>query len=127
MFTVLIRFLLINVNLFRNIEFIFYIGGVASIFWGTVSALKQKRLKKLFIYSSIVQLGFILIALSSFSKDSIAAIYFFLIIYNFTAVLGWGILTAAYGFQKQILFFRKQKMFPVFLSSFINLFKTNKI
>jgi NADH-quinone oxidoreductase subunit N len=126
LFTVLIRFLLININLFKNIEFVFYVGGVASICWGTFCALKQKRLKKLFIYSSITQLGFILIALSSFSKDSIAAIYFFLIIYNFTAVLGWGILTATYGFQKQISFFKKYKMFPVFLSNFVNLFKTNK-
>lgn len=127
LFTVLIRFLLININLFKNIEFLFYLGGIASIFWGTFCALKQKRVKKLFIYSSITQLGFILIALSSFSKDSIAAIYFFLIIYNFTAVLGWGILTATYGFQKQVSFFKKHKMFPVFLSTFINLFKTNKI
>ena len=126
LFTVLIRFLLVNVNVFKNLEFLFYIGGIFSILWGTFCALKQKRVKKLFIYSSIAQLGFVLLALTTFSKDSIMSVFFFLIIYNLTAVLGWGFLTSTYGFQKQISFFKKNKNFPVFLSTYVNLFKTNK-
>jgi NADH-quinone oxidoreductase subunit N len=126
-FTALIRFLLANVNALKNVGFVFYIGAVISIVWGTFCALKQKRIKKLFIYSSITQLGFVLLALSFFSKNSIAVIFFFLIVYNLTSVLGWGILTSAYGFKKQIVFFQKGKHLPIFLSNFINLFKTNKV
>ena len=77
LFTVLIRFLLVNVNVFKNLEFLFYIGGIFSILWGTFCALKQKRVKKLFIYSSIAQLGFVLLALTTFSKDSIMSVFFF--------------------------------------------------
>lgn len=126
LFTLLIRFLLVNINILKNLEFLFYISGMLSIIWGTFCALKQKRIKKLFIYSSIAQLGFVLLALTSFSKDSIASIFFFLITYNITAALGWGSITSVYAFQKQISFYRK-KTFPIYLSNFTNLFKTNKI
>jgi NADH-quinone oxidoreductase subunit N len=125
LFTLLIRFLLVNINLLKNLEFLLYTSGLLSIIWGTYCALKQKRMKKLFIYSSIAQLGFVLIALTSFSKDSIMSVFFFIIIYNLTASLGWGALTSVYGFQKQISFFKKKKIFPAYLSNFINLVKTN--
>lgn len=126
LFTLLIRFLLVNINILKNLEILFYISGLLSIIWGTFCALKQKRIKKLFIYSSIAQLGFVIMALTSFSKDSIMSIFFFLIIYNITASLGWGSLTAVYGFKKQISFFKKKKfVLPTYLLNFINLFKTN--
>ncbi len=126
LFTFLIRFLLISVNINENINFIFYFTGLFSLVIGTFNALKQKRLKKLYIYSSIAQIGFLALALATFSKESISAIFFFLMIYNITGIIGWASLTYIYGFQKQITFFQKNKKFPIFLSDLINIFSKNK-
>ena len=91
-----------------------------------MQALKQKRLKKVFIYSSIAQLGYIIIALSIFSETSLTAIYFFLIVYNITSILSWGSLTSLYIFQKQFNFFKLNKVSPFFLSDLSNIFFNNK-
>lgn len=127
LFSLLIRFLSININILKNVEFLLYIGGVLSLSWGTFCALKQKRIKKLLIYSSIAQTGLIMLALATFSKDSITSVFLFLIIYNITAALGWGILTTTYGFQVKISVLKQQTALSVYFSSFNNLFKTNKL
>lgn len=125
-FTFLIRFLLINPFNIEYLEFLFYLTGSLSIIWGTINALKQKRLKKLFIFSSITQIGLLIIALATLSEDAIMSIYFFLIVYNITSVLSWGSLTSIYAFNKQIAFFKNNKKSSIFLSDLTNLFYTNK-
>lgn len=86
--TFLIRFLLVTPHILKDFEFMFYIVGTLSIICGTFYALRQTRVKKLFIYSSIVQLGFFIIALSTLSEETIQSLYFFFIVYNITATLG---------------------------------------
>jgi len=61
--------------------------GISSVFIGTFYALNQKRLKKLIIYSSIAQIGFIAIGLASNTLGGYSAIIFFLIIYLITSIL----------------------------------------
>ncbi len=126
LFTFLIRFLLVTFKNVNIIESIFCLLGGISIFWGTLYSLKQKRLKKLFIYSSIAQIGFLIIALATFSEFSLTSIYFFLIIYNLTSILSWGFLTSIYIFKKQSFFFNTYKKHPIFLSELSNLFLSNK-
>ena len=126
LFTFLIRFLLIFFLSIQNFDSFFFFLGLLSIIWGTLQSLKQKRLKKLIIYSSIAQIGFVLLALSIFSEDSLSSIFFFLIIYNFASILSWGFLTSAFIFKKHIYFFNIEKKYPLYLSDLINLFYLNK-
>lgn len=61
--------------------------GVLSAFVGTFYALSQNRLKKLIIYSSISQVGFLVAGLSTNSLGGFTAVLFFLIIYIVTSIL----------------------------------------
>jgi NADH:ubiquinone oxidoreductase subunit 2 (subunit N) len=58
-----------------------------SIFLGTFMALNQKRLKKLIIYSSISQTGFIVAALAMANIKAYFVLLFFIIIYLITSIL----------------------------------------
>lgn len=127
LFSVLVRFLQVNFSMLKTLEFVFFFIGALSVVWGTINALKQTRMKKLLIFSSIAQFGFVAGALAIFSKDALTAIYFFLIVYTLTAILGWGGYTSVFSFQQQVFLFQKIKMFPIFLSDFVGLFKTNKM
>jgi NADH:ubiquinone oxidoreductase subunit 2 (subunit N) len=69
------------------LEHILLFCGVLSAFVGTFFALSQKRLKKLIIYSSIAQTGFIIAGLSLGTVSSYSAVFFFLIIYLITSIL----------------------------------------
>lgn len=69
---------------------ILFLIGIFSVFFGILKGLKQKRLKKLYIYSSISQMGLCVCALADGSLESYAVMYFFLIVYLLTSILMWG-------------------------------------
>jgi NADH-ubiquinone oxidoreductase chain 2 len=60
------------------------ISSFLSLIIGSVLGLTQKRIKRLLAYSTISHLGFILLALSINSIESIQAFYFYLIQYSIT-------------------------------------------
>ena len=64
-----------------EVKFIFLIVGFCSVVFGIFFALKQKRLKRFFIYSSVAQVGFIIAALSIQDLTTYTYIYFFLMTY----------------------------------------------
>ena len=108
-------------------QYLFLIIGVFSIAWGTFLALKQKRIKRLFIYSSIAQVGFLVAALSTCTIDSIVSIYFFIFIYILTSILVWNFITQFYNSQQEINKRLNNILAPIFISSLANYFKINKI
>lgn len=55
--------------------------GVLSIIIGSVSAIYQKRVKRLFAYSTIAHTGFILLAFLACSLESAKALIFYVVIY----------------------------------------------
>ena len=110
-----------------NISFMLLICGISSVFIGTFYALNQKRLKKLIIYSSIAQIGFIAIGLASNTLGGYSAIIFFLIIYLITSILVWGHFSLFYSFQQKINTFFNKTSSPLFISSLTNLFNKNKL
>jgi len=65
---------------------------------GTIVGLTQSRIKRLFAYSTISHLGFILLALSINSIESIQAFIFYLIQYSISNLNGF-ILLVAMGFS----------------------------
>lgn len=113
--------------LFVPISDILLFFGILSAFVGTFFALNQKRVKRLIIYSSIAQTGFLVAGLSSNTIDGFTAVYFFLLIYLITSILIWGHFTAFYQFSARLSGFYVKEVSPLFLSSFSNLAKTNSL
>jgi len=126
-FSFFVKWVSIISDIFYDIKPIFILVGVCSVFIGTFFALKQKRVKRLVIYSSIAQVGFIVAALATNSVDGFSAIYFFLVIYLITSILVWSHISLFYSFQKKTNFFNGKSSTPLFLSSLSNLFKINPL
>lgn len=69
--------------------------GVLSLFVGNVLAVVQKNIKRLFAYSTISHVGFVLLALSVNSPDGNAAALFYMLTYSLMAVGGFGLVMLA--------------------------------
>jgi len=63
-----------------------------SIIIGSISAIYQKRLKRLFAYSTIAHTGFILLAFLCCSLDSSKSLIFYIIIYSCLTITTFSIL-----------------------------------
>jgi len=68
---------------------------LTSIFIGSISALYQKRIKRLFAFSTIAHTGFILLAILAISIDSSKALIFYIVTYAFLTVLLFSLLIFA--------------------------------
>ena len=126
-FSFFIKWVSVISDVFYDIKPLFILVGICSVFVGTFFALKQKRVKRLVIYSSIAQVGFLVAALSTNSVDGFSSIYFFLVIYIITSILVWNHLASFYSFQKKTNLFDKKISTPLFLSSLSNFFKVNPL
>jgi NADH-quinone oxidoreductase subunit N len=60
---------------------------------GSVVTLKQKRLKKLFAYSGINHVGYILLGASMFTLESVSSVFFYMFAYMLTGLCTWGIIS----------------------------------
>lgn len=126
-FSFLIRWVFSISNIFFLIKELFLVIGILSVIIGTFFSLKQKKIKKLIIYSSIAQIGFPIAALGSGSYSSYVFIYFFIITYMLTSILIWGNFTIMHNSQKNLNTFFNTNSISLFLSSFSNLFVANKV
>lgn len=127
LFTFFIRWLSIFLENYSLIEGYLFFSGLLSIIIGSFFALNQKRLKRLIIYSSIAQGGFLVAALAVNSLESISSIYFFLIIYLITSVLIWMQFSNLYVSQKRLNYFFETTQTPLYLSTLSNFFKSNTL
>ena len=91
---VLIRFFF-NLRGFDNDYFIISISGIAilSMFFGNLLAIRQKNIKRLLGYSSIANMGYLIIILLTGSNRGIQASIFYLISYFFTTIGAFGVIT----------------------------------
>ena len=127
-FSVLIRWLNTLSTLSPSLTPVILSSALFSSFFGVFLALKQKKLKKFLIFSSIGQLGLPLSLVSVLDYDSIVYCYFFLFIYMITSILVWGYFFVSL-FSSSIrnttsIDLSEQ---PLFLTSFTNFFKYNPI
>jgi NADH-quinone oxidoreductase subunit N len=111
----------------NNIKPLLFAFGIFSIFIGTVYAIIQKRLKRLIIYSSIAQTGFLISALSVNSTNGFLIVFFYLIIYIITSFLIWSNFSLFLNFKINSNLFEKKNLSPLLISSFINYFKFDKV
>jgi len=122
-----IKWLLILGTSFSSIFILLEISAILSLVFGIGFALQQKRLKRLMVYSSVGQLGFVVAALAIPTLNTLISVLFFLVIYLLSALIFWLNLSTFYGFQKAIRIFYTEKLSTLFLTSFSNLFKVNKV
>jgi len=74
---------------------LFYIG-IFSCFWGAFFALKQLRIKRLVIYSSVAQVGFIVCSLSLLNIEGCSKSFFFALLYTLTSIILWSFIVICY-------------------------------
>jgi len=71
------------------------LASLLSICVGSLSALYQKRLKRLFAYSTIAHTGFILLGFVASYYESIETIFFYVIAYTCLTILSFSIIIFA--------------------------------
>lgn len=64
---------------------------IATMIVGNLFALRQQNIKRFLAYSSIAQVGFILVGLSSNSIDGISSVVYFVLIYTFSNLAAFGV------------------------------------
>ncbi|MCE5333690.1 MAG: NADH-quinone oxidoreductase subunit N, partial [Desulfobacteraceae bacterium] len=82
LFAALLRFCLaINGDLFAEIAPVLWVLAAATMIVGNVTALSQNNLKRLLAYSSISQMGYVLMALITVKQNGAPAVAFYLSVY----------------------------------------------
>jgi len=114
-------------NCFSEIKSILICSGLLSTLIGSLFALRQKRIKRLILYSSIAQIGFLIVGSSVFNLDGFSNVYFFLIVYVITSFLLWSFVTISFSCGSEVANFNSiKKTIPLFLSNLSNLFSLNQ-
>jgi len=67
---------------------LFIICGVLSIFFGSIGALYQVKIKRMLAYSGVANFGYIILGLSSFSVTGYISVIYYIILYviNLTSI-----------------------------------------
>lgn len=66
---------------------------VATLLVGNLFALRQKNLKRFLAFSSVAQVGFILVGASSLSSVGSAAVTYFILVYIFSNLAAFGVIS----------------------------------
>ena len=102
-FIILIKLLgLVFSNLVIFWSDILQILAVLSIIVGNITAISQTNIKRMLAYSTIANIGFILLPLSIGSTDSFVAATFYTVTYVITTILAFGLLSQLLSNNKSI-------------------------
>ena len=95
-FSVIVKiFLLIFYDFASFWSSFFLFSSLLSIAVGSLSAIYQKRLKRLFAYSTVAHTGFILLGVVAASSDSVKTLIFYLMIYSVLTIILFSLLIFA--------------------------------
>lgn len=110
---------------FDQYKIILFYTGIFSAIVGTFFSLNQWRLKRLLIYSSVAQVGFIVCAISLNTIGGFLSSFFFLFIYIISSILIWSFMSLLY-FNQHNSSFNNTKVNLIYLTTFIKFFYYNK-
>ena len=98
---VLLRFFL-AIQGYRNHNFILLISVVAilSMFVGNLLAIRQQNVKRILAYSSIANMGYLLVTLLIGTKEGISSAVFYIISYTVTSLGAFGVISLLSGQDK---------------------------
>ncbi len=77
---------------FGDFQSILLISGTLSVLIGSFMALRQKRVKRLLIFSSISHVGFLLLGCATGTVLGLTSVIYYLMFYLITSVLVWGVV-----------------------------------
>ena len=84
-------------NVFRPMEAVWYnmliLLSIATMIIGNLFALRQQNIKRFLAFSSIAQVGFILIGISGSSEMGTASVVFFVLVYVFSNLGAFGVIS----------------------------------
>jgi len=94
---VLFAFISILYKSFASLSSMWYLVlivlSMATIFIGNLFALRQENMKRFLAFSSIAQVGFILIGISGSSHQGSSSLIYFIVIYVFSNLAAFGVLS----------------------------------
>jgi len=125
-FTLLLRWIDAAYYIFIKFDFIFSILGLLSILFGMFFANRQKRFKRFVAYSSISQLGYIILFLSNIRLDTYSGIYFFLFIYLIGSIGLWTFIVLLNKFKLDNSNLQQKEHASLFITNLSNFFSINK-
>ena len=70
-----------------------FIISVATMVIGNLFALRQQNMKRFLAFSSIAQVGFILVGMSGLSKEGSSSVIFFILVYIFSNLGAFGVIS----------------------------------
>jgi proton-translocating NADH-quinone oxidoreductase chain N len=127
LFSFFIKWVTIFVPILSLVKYILIFAGILTVVVGSYLSITQKRLKRFVIYSSISQLGFLIVALSICTLEGFVAVYFFLLIYIISSIILWSSIVGLTFFNNVTL--EKTTALlgnkPLFLSDVASYFKLN--
>ncbi|MCA0382297.1 MAG: NADH-quinone oxidoreductase subunit N [Bacteroidetes bacterium] len=104
---ILFVFITVLYSVFRSMGdtwyYMLYILSVATMLIGNLFAMRQQNMKRFLAFSSIAQVGFILLGISGQSVASSTSLIFFVLIYIFSNLAAFGVVSlvsSAYGKEK---------------------------
>jgi len=107
-------------------SFLFFVG-LFSIILGTFFSLNQLRLKRLMIYSSVAQVGFIVCSISLNTLGGFNSAMFFLFIYIISSILIWSFMSILYSNQHKYNLFKESFVSTIYITTFTKFFTYNKL
>ncbi len=111
----------------ENLSFLLILLGIFSVFIGTFYALGQKRLKRLIVYSSIAQTGFLVSGLGLLNLEGYSYTFLFLILYIITSILIWGHFVLFHLYSVKTNHYYNKEITSLYISTINNLSKHNII
>lgn len=75
--------------------------GILSTGIGTLYAFTQKRIKRMLVYSTVAQIGFVVAGLSVVTAWNQTIVFFFILMYILTSFLMWGYLIFTYNVKSK--------------------------
>ena len=95
-----IAFVLVSVlyKVFEPMQVVWYnmvmLLSIITMIVGNLFAVRQQNIKRFLAFSSIAQVGFILVGISGNSPDAVAAVVYFILIYVFSNLAAFGVAAA---------------------------------
>jgi NADH-ubiquinone oxidoreductase chain 2 len=114
-----------NINLLKNL---LLISSFFSLIIGTIVGLAQTKIKRLLAYSTISHVGFLLLALSVNTEESLESLLFYLIQYSFTNLNVFFILLSfGYILKNSVINSKESNKDIVFISELKGQFINNPL
>ena len=117
---------MIGFNFFVISELLMF-SGYLSILVGALLALRQTKLKRLVLYSSLSQTGFFALTLGLGTHNGFCALFVYALVYVLSSIIIWGYIVEFYSSQQKENRFKNGLIHTVYITSMSNLFEKNSI